>query len=90
MTRISARTDWIRSIIGDPGVPDPAPVLEYATALNATFQVDSSAVFDQPSTVLRTPNTGEQRFFRIRANQLMEILTLRREGTELVFECRYK
>jgi hypothetical protein len=90
MTRISARTDWIRSVVGDPGVPDPAPVLEYATALNATFQVDSSAVFDQASTALRTPNTGEQRFFRIRANQLMEILNLRREGTDLVFECRYK
>ena len=39
---------------------------------------------------LRSPNTGEQRFFRIRATQLMEIVNLRVEGSDLVFECRYQ
>ena len=90
MTRISARQEWIRSIIGEPGVPEPAPVLEFATALNGTYQVDSSAVFDEATTVLRTPNTEEQRFFRIRAAQLIEIVNFRRDGTDLVFECQFK
>ena len=90
MTRISARLDWIRSVIGDPGVPESAPVLEYAITLNGTYQVDSSATFEAATAVMRAPNTGEQRFFRIRASQLMEIVNLRREGNDLVFECRYK
>ena len=90
MTRISARLDWIRSVIGDPGIPESAPVLEYSTALNGTYQVDSSATFEATTTVMRAPNTGEQRFFRIRASQLMEIVNLRREGNDLVFECRYQ
>jgi hypothetical protein len=90
MTRISARLQWIRSVIGDPGIPESTPVLEYATALNGTYQVDSSATFEPATTVLRAPNTGEQRFFRIRATQLMEIVNLRVEGSDLVFECRYQ
>ena len=89
MNRISTRLDWIRSIIGDPGIPSTAPVLEFATTINGGFTEDALAVFDEPSMVIRTPNTGEQRFFRIRANQPIEILNLRREGSDLVFECRY-
>src|SRR5688572_8831505 len=90
MTPISARLEWLRRVIGDPGTPDAAPVLEYATALNGTYQVDSSATFEAATAVMRAPDTREQRFFRIRAGQLMEIVNLRRDGNDLVFECRYK
>ena len=90
MTRISARLEWIRGVIGDPGMPEPSPILEYAPTLNGNYQVDNLAVFEAATTVMRTPNTEEQRFFRIRSRQLMEIMSLRREGTDLVFECRYR
>ena len=82
--------DWIRSIIGEPGTPSEAPILEFATALNSTFAEDTFAIFDGANMLLRTPNPDEQRFFRIRATQPIEITGLRVEGTDLVLTCRYQ
>ena len=90
VTRISARIDWIRSIIGDPGVANPAPVLEYTTALNSTFTEDTTATFDTTNILFRTPKTAEPRFFRIRATQPIEITSLTLDGPNLLLTCRYK
>ena len=90
MTRVSARVPWIRTIIGDPGVPPLNPVLEYSTQLNSTFSEDTFATFDAANLVIRTPNPDQQRFFRVRAAQPVEITGLAIEGSDLVLTCRYK
>lgn len=90
MTRISARVPWIRTIIGEPGLPPVTPVLEYSAALNAGFTEDSAATFDGANMLIRTPNPDQQRFFRIRATQPIEITDLTVEGSDLVLTCRYR
>ncbi|MGZ8939422.1 MAG: hypothetical protein ACXW32_09455 [Limisphaerales bacterium] len=90
MTRISARVPWIRSIIGDPGLPPAVPVLEYSTHLNSSFTEDTTATFDAANMLIRTPNPQQQRFFRIRATQPIEITGLKVEGSDLVLTCRYQ
>jgi hypothetical protein len=89
-TRISARLDWIRGIIGDPGLPPATPILEYTTALNTTFVEDTVATFDDANLLFRTPAATQQRFFRIRAAQSIVITGLSREGSDLVLTCRYQ
>ncbi|HEX7859806.1 MAG TPA: hypothetical protein VF773_05745 [Verrucomicrobiae bacterium] len=89
LSRISVRAEWIRSIIGDPGVPSPAPILEYSTAVNGTFTTDTSATFDSVNNLFRTPNPHQHRFFRIRATAPMEITNLSVNGSDLVLNCRF-
>jgi hypothetical protein len=89
-TRISARVTWIRTIIGDPGLPSASPVLEYTTELNGPFTEDPAATFDPANIVFRTPNPNQQRFFRIRATQPIEITRLTIDGSNLVLTCRYQ
>ena len=90
LTRISVRLDWIRNIIGDPGVPPPPPVLEYATTLAGPFDVEANAQFDSATLAFRTVKSNQHRFFRIRSSAAMEITDLKQEGAELVLSCRYR
>ena len=39
--------------------------------------------------LIRTLNSNQQRFFRIRATTPIEITSLTREGSDLVIRCRY-
>ena len=90
ITRVSVRTDWIRSIIGDPGVPSATPILEYCTSLHGAFIEDATATFDPANMLIRTLNSDQQRFFRIRATAPIEITSLTRDGSNLVLRCRYQ
>jgi hypothetical protein len=89
-TRISQRFPWIRTIIGDPGFPSTTPVLEFTTELNGPFAEDNAATFDPTNIIFRTPNPNQQRFFRIRATQPIEIIRLTLEGSDLLLTCRYR
>ena len=90
ITRVSIRAAWIRGIIGDPGLPSATPILEYSTSLNAAFIEDTAATFDPANMLIRTFNSNQQRFFRIRATTPIEITSLTREGSDLVIRCRYQ
>lgn len=90
MTRISARIDWIRSIIGDPGVPPPPPILEYSNSVDGSFIADPSATFDSVNSVFRASQSNQQRYFRIRGTVPTEIARLSREGGDLILHCQFR
>lgn len=89
MSRISIRVDWIRSVIGDPGLPPAEVILEYTTALDQPFAPEPAAIVDRDNLRIRTPNTQQQRFFRVRAAAAVEITGLAPDGGDILLQYRY-
>ena len=79
--RVSARLDWIRSVIGVPNT-EPPPELQTAPTPFGPF-LDGTAIFvDVASRLLAVPATETQEFCRLKSSRPVRITAIQvRDGT---------
>jgi hypothetical protein len=82
-TRISSSLDWIQQILAQP-IPDDVPGLASSYSLSGPFSPEISASIDPISQSIRIAAPSTTRFFKLTGTPQRRILSVIKEGGELV------
>ncbi len=82
-SRITARRDWIETVMAENPAPPEPPELQMATAVDGPFETVAATV-DLPGQVLRLPAPPGPAFFRLVSCRPTRLTAVERVGAELM------
>jgi hypothetical protein len=84
VARISARLDWINTILSQPLTPDP-PLLQSAASVNGPYQNEGSGIVDEQTRTITITRPSGFRFYRISAPAQVRVKETTIENGNLIF-----
>jgi hypothetical protein len=85
-TRISARIDWINSVLDGPAPPDSQPTLQSSATVSGPFTDVAVAAIDDGASTIRVPQPDHPEFYRLRSCQLLRIKSIRLQGGNVILQ----